>query len=250
MNVVVDGLMANYSSAGRGKLVLLLHGWGDSGKGLASLQKALSEKFQVLAVDLPGFGATQAPKASWDLDDYSNWLADLLEKLGLKQPYAVVGHSNGGALAIRSISLGKLAPEKLVLLAASGVRTNSRAKRFFLKIVAKTGNIATFWMPERKRQALRKNLYGVAGSDMLVAPHLQETFKRTVRQDVQGDAAGIKLPTLLLYAGKDPAIPVADGKQYHSLISGSKLEILPDAGHFVHLDQSEKVANLIKGFLA
>ena len=229
--------------------MLILHGWGDSAKGLKELAGRLDKNYQVLALDLPGFGATAAPKGVWDLDDYARFVSAVSSKLGLEQPYAVVGHSNGGALAVRAVSLKELRPEKLVLMAASGVRTNSRVKRAFIKFIAKTGNIATIWMPEHYRQALRKSLYGVAGSDMLVVPALQETFKKTVRQDVQADAVALDVPTLLIYAANDDAIPLADGKQYHSLIKGSRLEVIPEAGHFVHLDQPQKVAALIEDFL-
>jgi pimeloyl-ACP methyl ester carboxylesterase len=249
VNIVVDNLLTNYRLSGKGKLVLLLHGWGDSARGLAKLQKNLADKYEVLALDLPGFGGTQAPQSAWDLDDYARFIVAALEKLELKQPYALLGHSNGGALAIRAASMGLLKPEKLILLAAAGVRTNSAGKRLFLKIVAKTGNLATIWMPERYRKGLRKSLYGAAGSDILVAPHLEDTFKKTVRQDVQGDAVAIDMPTLLVYAADDDAIPVADGKQYHDLIKGSDLKIVEGAGHFVHIDQPEEVARLIKEFL-
>lgn len=247
--MVVNDLMTSYQLAGKGKLVLLLHGWGDSLQGLQALADDLSKKYQVLSLDLPGFGATQAPKDVWDLDDYAEFVAAALQKLELGQPYAVLGHSNGGALAIRSIALKKLQPEKLVLLAASGIRTRGGAKRLLLKVLAKVGNVATLWMPERYRQALRKSLYGSVGSDMLVAPHLTETFKKTVRQDVQKDAAVITAPTLLIYADQDADVPVADGHKYKQLIKNSQLEIIENAGHFVHHDQPEVVAKLVQEFL-
>lgn len=249
MQIVVDNLLTNYTLAGKGRLVLLLHGWGDSLKGMTGLQDELSDDYQVLAVDLPGFGGTQAPKEVWDLDNYAKFLEALLTKLTLSQPYAVIGHSNGGALAIRAVSLRSLQPQKLVLLAASGVRTNNKLKRFVLKIIAKAGNIATIGLPERYRQALRKSLYGAAGSDLFVTPHLQDTFKKTVRQDVQGDAAAIEVPTLLIYAADDDAIPVADGRQYHSLMNNSRLEIVEQASHYVYRDQPEQVGRLVKDFL-
>lgn len=249
MNIVVDNLLTNYKLSGKGKLVVLLHGWGDSLEGLAGLQKRLAAHYQVLSVDLPGFGNTQAPPAVWGLDEYARFVAAVLEKLDLKQPYAVIGHSNGGALAIRATGNGVLEPQKVVLLAASGIRTNNPGKRFFLKILAKTGNIATLWMPERYRRGLRKSLYGTVGSDMLAVPHLQETFKKTVRQDVQGDAAAIQAPTLLIYGADDEDVPPADGERYKQLISDSRLEIIGQAGHFIHHDQPEKVAGLIEDFL-
>lgn len=249
MNIIVDELLVNYQLVGNGKLVVLLHGWGDSSQGLSGLQASLAKDYKVLALDLPGFGATQAPKAVWDLDNYGGFVRDTLAKLELGSPYALIGHSNGGAVAIRAVSLTILRPQKLILMAAAGIRTGNTLKRLALKIVAKTGNIATIWMPERYRRKLRESLYGVAGSDMLVVPELQETFKKSVRQDVQKDAVKITIPTLLIYGQNDRAVPVVDGQKYHQLIKNSKLEIVPEAEHFVHLDQSAKVVQLIEEFL-
>lgn len=249
MHIVVDGLLTNYDLAGSGKVILLLHGWGDSLRGLSGLTADLAKGYKVVTLDLPGFGATEAPKDVWDLDDYADFVSAFLKKLKLDQPFAIVGHSNGGALAIRAIGLGTLKPKKLVLIAASGIRTGHGTRRFVLKIFAKTGNLATIWMPERYRQALRKSLYGAAGSDMFVAPHLKETYKKVVRQDVQADAAKIDLPTLLIYATNDQSIPLSAGKKYQQMITNSKLEVIDSAGHFVHHDQPVKVMHLIEGFL-
>ncbi len=249
MNIVVNDLLTHYQLTGKGKLVLLLHGWGDNAAGLKDLQISLARQYQVLAIDLPGFGSTQAPKIVWSLDNYARFVGAALDKLKLPQPYAVVGHSNGGALAIRALGEGVLQPHKLVLIAASGIRNGSQTKRFILKVVAKVGNFATMGLPERYRSNLRKSLYGAAGSDMLVVPQLQETFKKTVRQDVQSDAAAIDVPTLLIYATDDKAIPLEDGKLYNQLIKNSRLEVISDAGHFIHKDQPEQVQVLIEEFL-
>lgn len=249
MQVIVDDLITNCELTGKGKLVLLLHGWGDNLHGLRHLQAALAKHYQVLTVDLPGFGSSEAPKTVWDLDNYAHFTADLLKKLELPETYAVIGHSNGGAITIRAISLHLLDPERVVLLAASGIRTQQHARRFALKVIAKTGSAATVWMPDRYRQALRKSLYGAAGSDLLVMPQLQETFKKTVRQDVQADARLVTMPTLLIYAADDQAVPLVSGQRYKQLIPNSKLEVIEAAGHFVHLDQPQQVSNLIERFL-
>jgi pimeloyl-ACP methyl ester carboxylesterase len=249
MQLLVDGLMTHYETAGtKGPVVLLLHGWADRLETFATLQKVLSNSYRTVALDLPGFGTTEAPSSVWNLDNYAQFVKLFLSKTGL-QPYACIGHSNGGALLIRAVSLGEVEPQKLVLLAASGIRPASSPRRTLFKIIAKEGKVATVFLPERYRQKLRKKLYGAAGSDMLVAPHLQETFKVTVRQDVQADAAKLKVPTLLIYGSKDRATPAADGQKYHQLIKDSRLEIVPSE-HFVHQEQAEKVAELIKEFLA
>lgn len=249
MQIVVDELLTHYELAGKGKLVVLLHGWGDQSQGLSGLRRRLAGHYRVLSPDLPGFGGSQPPDGVWDLDDYAAFVANLLTKLDLKQPYAVIGHSNGGALAIRAAALGAVRPRKLVLLAASGIRGGQRAKRLTLKIIAKVGDAATLWLPERYRQALRRSLYGAAGSDMLVMPELQETFKRTVRQDVQADAATIELPVLLIYGEDDRAVPLEHGRTYARLMPNSRLAVIKRAGHFLHLDQPAEVETLIEEFL-
>lgn len=249
MNVVVDGLLTHYELNGKGKLVLLLHGWGDGIKSWAGLRAALSRGYQVLAVDLPGFGASQAPKEPWNLDNYAHFIKALLGKLELDQPYAAIGHSNGGAVVIRAISLGAVHPQKLVLLAASGVRAQNRPRALVLSSLAKTGKAATIWLPRRHRQALRERLYHAAGSDMLVMPELQQTYKRIIRQDVQADAATITIPTLLVYGADDTATPISHGRRYEKLIKNSRLLMVPDAGHFLHLDRPEQVRDLVEEFL-
>lgn len=248
MNIIVNDQLVHFEQQGVGRTVLLLHGWGDSLVGLSALQNELSQNYSVLSLDLPGFGSSQTPKGIWNLDNYALFIKALLTKLKL-EPYAVIGHSNGGALAIKAVAIGALQPEKLVLLAASGIRTGQSAKRVSLKIVAKVGNAATIWLPKTTRSKLRTKLYGAAGSDMLVVENLKDTFKATVRQDVQADAAKLKLPTLLIFADHDKAVPLADGKTYHSLIKNSELKIIEGAGHFVHLDEPIKIAALIEEFL-
>jgi pimeloyl-ACP methyl ester carboxylesterase len=238
VNVIVDHKLTSYKLSGKGKLVLLIHGWGDNAATFKALQEDLSGKYTVLAVDLPGFGGSAL------------FLQALLKKLKLPEPYALIGHSNGGALVIRAISLGTLKPQKLVLIAAAGIRSGQKLKRLMLKTVAKIGNVATIWFPEGKRQALRKKLYGVAGSDMLVVPELKETFKKTVRQDVTLDAAKVKIDTLLIYAEDDHAVPLAIGRKYKQLITNSQLTVISGAGHFVHHDQEARVFQLVEEFIA
>ena len=248
MKIIVDQLVVNYSLTGKGKTILLLHGWGDDIRTFAKLRQELDKDYQTVALDLPGFGASQAPKEVWGLDDYANFIAHFLKKLELTS-YAIIGHSNGGALAIRGLATGKIKSDKLVLIAAAGIRNKNGLKKFSTKVVAKTGKAATFWLPNDYKQRLRKRLYGTIGSDLLVMPYLEETFKKTVRQDVQKDAAALSLPTLLIFADRDPAIPLEDGKTYHALIKQSELKVLKSSDHFVHHDQPGSVLKLIKEFL-
>lgn len=249
MQVVVDGLLTHYESTGKGSTLLLIHGWGDSLSTYDTLTDAL-KAYQVVRLDLPGFGATEPPKEVWGLTDYAQFVAAFLAKLELK-PQAIVGHSNGGAVAIVGLADNVLTPKKLVLLASAGIRNRQSLRKYLLKAVAKFGKLLTWWLPKRHKRALQKKFYGTIGSDMLVAPHLQETFKRTVAEDITSHAHHLSLPTLLIYGDHDAATPVKDvGIPLHDAIPGSKLHIIHGADHFVHQQATEQVAVQIKEFIS
>jgi len=247
--VVVDSLLTKYTVSGKGKAILLLHGWGDSSAGLSGLQSELSKKYTVVTPDLPGFGGSQAPSGDWDLSDYAGFVGNFLKKIDTNKLYAVIGHSNGGAIAIRGLSNGDFASDKLVLMAAAGIRGTAKTRNKVLRLVAKAGKALTTPLPKSAKNRLRRKVYKTIGSDMLVAEHLQGTFKKVVADDVRADAAKLNLPTLLLYGGSDEASPAWYGETYHSLIKGSKLEVLPESGHFIHLEQPQIVTVEIEEFL-
>jgi len=82
MQVVVDSQLVQYAAQGKGELVLILHGWGDSSLGWRDLTAELAKKYQVIAVDLPGFGGSEAPKEAWDLSNYARFVQHFLQKIG------------------------------------------------------------------------------------------------------------------------------------------------------------------------
>jgi pimeloyl-ACP methyl ester carboxylesterase len=250
MQVIVDALLVHYEQAGTGKTVVILHGWGDSGSGFGDLIAHFSKKYHIIALDLPGFGGSQTPTHAWGLDEYGRFVAAFLRKIKVAPVWAVIGHSNGGAIAIRAVANGWLQPERLVLLASAGIRGVYKGRNRAYRLIAKTGKLAAKPLPRVAQARLRKKLYTSIGSDMLVAEHLQETFKRVVTDDVREDAKRIDVPTLLMYGEADTQTPVSYGEQYHELISNSTLEVLPGVGHFLHLERPGVVYKAIGGFLA
>lgn len=249
MQVVVNSLLTQYERVGKGKTVIVLHGWGDSSKGWQAFQEVLSKDYDVVVIDLPGFGGTQTPAVSWGLDDYAAFIQDFMKKIRVK-PYAIIAHSNGGAIAVRGIAKSLLSPERLILLDSAGIRNLYKGRKKILRVITKTGKLMTLPLPKTVKKRLRRKVYKTVGSDMLVVERLQETFKRVVTDDIQTDAATLDIPTLLVYGEDDLATPVQYGRILHNLISHSTFEIVPEAGHFVHLDKPDPVLDTVRGFLA
>ena len=259
MQVVVDNLLTSYERCGKPdasvkpetqpRKVLILHGWGDDSHGWAETCAQLSDGFDIVTLDLPGFGGSAAPPQAWGIGDYAAFVAAFLQKIDF-QPYAIIGHSNGGAIAVRGLAEGKLHAERLVLLSSAGIRNVMHGRRSLLRVLTKAGKVVTYPLPSSVKKKLRSHLYTTIGSDLLIAEHMQETFKRVVTDDIQADAAKLTLPTLLVYGEDDAATPVQYGRILRNLISGSKLETIAEAGHFVHLDKPETVIPMVRKFLS
>lgn len=250
MKVIVNDLLTNYTTSGKGsENVVLIHGWADDLASFKDLQADLSRTYRVISLDLPGAGATDAPPVAWNLDDYCEFLAAFLKKIKVGKVYALVGHSHGGAVAICGLAGGTLTSKKLVLLASAGVRDVRTARKKVLKAVAKTGKLLTKPLPKSVRTRMRRRLYQAAGSDLLVAEHMQETFKKVVGQDIQTEAASLQLPVLLIYGQEDTSTPPAYGRLLQDRIVGSDLKVLANGGHHIHHDQPGAVAKLIREFL-
>lgn len=248
MQVVVDGLLTNYSKNGQGKTVICLHGWGTSSDTFAGLQKNLPD-YTLLAPDLPGFGGSEPPQKTWGLENYAKFVSAWLKKINQGEIYAVIGHSNGGAVAIKAISEDIIKPKKLVLLASAGIRGRQKVRKILLKIVAKTGKVAIVPLSKTTKRKLRVKFYKKIGSDLLIVEGMEETFKKTVAEDVQSVASKLQLPTLLVYGESDEETPAKYGEILHNTINGSKLVKLPKTGHFLLHEKPEEVSKLIKDFL-
>lgn len=251
MQLVVDGKLTTYTEVGSGKKnILFLHGWGDSSTTFEMLAKDIvkeNKQYKAILLDLPGFGGTSAPKEAWGLEEYASFVADFLKKSKL-QASTVVGHSNGGAIAIKGLSSHKLDADNLVLIASAGIRDPSLKKKA-LKAASVPAKLALKALPKSSQKKVRKKLYGAVGSDYLVVENMQDTFKRVVSSDVAESASKLKLPVCLIYGALDDPTPPELGVRLSKIISGSKFNLIAEAGHFVHQEQVYKVSRLIRQFI-
>jgi pimeloyl-ACP methyl ester carboxylesterase len=250
MNVIINGLVISYQDIGdkNNKAVLFLHGWADEGSSFKEFTHPLADRYRCILIDLPGFGSSETPSEALEMADFSDTISKFLDKIRVK-PYAIIGHSNGGAIAVNAVSSGKAKPKKLILLASSGIRSGQKVKKRVYKIMAKPANAALKILPAHKRDKLKKSIYGKIGSDYLIVEKMKETFKNIVSYDISSDAGRLKLPTLLIYGSSDTSTPPEMGNELHNLIQDSRLKIIGGAGHFVHQDKSREVAEYIEDFL-
>src|SRR3989338_8464939 len=102
--MIVDNLATEYADQGQGPVILMLHGWGGSLHGFDLLVNDLVQNHRVIRLDLPGFGGTDAPTETWNLDNYISFTKNFVNKLfpvdpsspgssGWNSIEAIIGHS-------------------------------------------------------------------------------------------------------------------------------------------------------------
>lgn len=100
----IDGRCVAYLEQGSGPPIVLLHAGAGSGKQWIKTSALLQNRYRVLAPDLWGFGGTESWSSEQELthDDQANLVAEVIERL-CREPVHLVGHSYGGATAVRVI---------------------------------------------------------------------------------------------------------------------------------------------------
>lgn len=224
--------------------VIILHGWTTSKEKWGPLLTELKKSSQVEILDIPVL--TSKADRAWTLDDYVNWLNDLLAKE--KQPVVLIGHSNGGRIALKLASQNPQQISKLILIDSAGIYHNElplRLKRLVFDKIAKVGK--SF----KEHPILRKVFYKIIGeSDYRDGNLLQrQTMINLINQDLKDVLKDINIPTLIIWGEKDNITPLKDGLLMNQQIKNSQLLVVGSAGHSPHFSHTRKVVEKIREFV-
>lgn len=233
----IKNLEIYYKTAGEGKPLLILHGWESKSDNWIKVMELLSSKIKVIIPDLPGFGKSNKPPLPWTLDDYVSFVEEFKDHLGLEKFY-LLGHSFGGAVAVKYALCNKV--NKLFLVAASCIRRKTLKKKI-LFVVSKVFKIFGF-IPY-----LRKAFYRFfVKSDYLTAKGLmKKTYLNVIKEDLTGELKNIKDPVLIVWGENDTITPLKEAQIIKENIKGSKLVVIPSAGHDLERKTPEALAKKI-----
>jgi pimeloyl-ACP methyl ester carboxylesterase len=245
----VCGLRTRYLLRGSGSPVLVLHGWGASIETVYPIVTGLEPVASVCALDLPGFGQTEPPPQPWGVEDYQAFTAAFMDALAIERP-TIVGHSNGGRIAIRMAATEPARTRRLVLVDSAGIRPK-RTLRYYRRVgMAKVGKYAARYLGA-PGERLRARIVGrVASSDYAAAGEMRPTLVRLVNSDLREWLPRISVPTLLVWGAEDTDTPLADGRLMEQLIPDAGLVVLDGAGHYSYLDQPARFARIVAHFVA
>ncbi len=237
--------------------VLLLHGWGRSLQDLRPLAQALTDACWTHAVDLPGHGASPPPPEPWGVPEHARLLHDYI-RTEIQSSTTVVGHSNGGRIALYMAGTPEHASaiDRLALVSPSGVepdRSWAYHVRSGLATALKTPVRAlpsSLQAPAEDwlRHSLAWRLLGSADYNAQTGV-MRTTFVKTVNDHLDEELEHIQVPTLLFWGTEDEAISRRQMERMTAKIDDCGLVELDGADHFGHLDQPETVQAGLRHFL-
>lgn len=239
MQIKVQGLNVNYIQYGKGKDILLLHGWGQNIEMMKPLGDAFCDRFRITIIDFPGFGQSEEPKEAWTIDKYSLMLEEFVKQTGIKKPI-VMGHSFGGRVAIRYSARNPI--EKLILFGSPCIRTNEDLS-LKVKILKKLKTLPGMnKFGEFMKQYIGSRDYKAA------SPIMRQTLVEVVNEDLSKYAREIEEPTLLIWGEQDTEAPVSEAKELEKIMMDAALIILPGT-HYAYLENLTRVITILNNFI-
>ncbi len=239
MKINIKDINVNYIQYGKGKDIILLHGWGQNIEMMKPIGDQLQNKYRITIIDFPGFGESDEPQSAWTISDYSLLLEELVKKLKIKKP-VIMGHSFGGRVAIRYSSNNVI--DKLVLFGSPCIRTTEvlTLKVKILKTLKKMPGMNT--IGEKMKKYIGSRDYKAA------SPIMRQTLVNTVNEDLSQYAKQIEEPTLLIWGDNDTEAPLDDAKVLEQMMVDAALIVLPGT-HYAYLENLYQVVNIINAFL-
>lgn len=247
--VDAQGVPVAVRRGGAGEAALFVHGYAFTGRWLP-FHERLAERVDLVAPDLPGFGATPLPDGITGFDDLVLVLRDVLDALDLERVH-LVGWSFGGWAAAQLAVFHPHRVRSLTLLAPFGLRVPDAPLTDF------------FAAAPDVRQALPFNGDPSGHEDLLVDPRSPEGFAALYaeaaaaarymwnpRYDVKLDRRlpHLRVPALVVAAGDDRIVPRAHADRWVELLPDARLEVVPGAGHGLVVQQPERCADLVASF--
>lgn len=251
----VEGYRTGYFEGGRGETLVLLHGFGDSRTAFLQSSKYLTDRYHVIMPDLPGFGdSPHDPERNYAIHSQVVFLHKFLEKIGVKEFY-LGGNSMGGHISAAYTLQYPREVKALILVAAAGLRVHDPVP--YNNVLEKIQTAADFEKMLDKTfvkkpfipAPFRAYLMEKSGLDFDWQNHIRSQIRSGGDYILNGRAAGIRVPTLVLYGDHDQIVEPAVGKLYAKLIRNSKEVIYENCGHAPQYEEPERTAKSIRDFL-
>ena len=248
--------------------IVLLHGTSASLHTWQGWAEALRGQRRVIRMDLPGFALTGPnPENDYSIERYVAFVTALADQLGV-QRFVLGGNSLGGQIAWATAVAHPQRVASLILVDASGYAFESAKTPIKVPlgfVMASIKPLAPLVENTLPRGLVDQSVKAVYGDPAKVTPALvnlyydislragnRKALLRRLEQGYTGDTqtlGQLKLPTLILWGGRDRLIPLEFGERFARDIGGSRLVVFDGLGHVPHEEDPAATVAEVKRFL-
>lgn len=238
MQLVIDGILTNYIEYGTSEkpCLLILHGWGNDIASWKNVASTLSDKWHVLLLDLPGFGATNRPEKTFDTYDYANFVEAFLTKLNILE-FSILGHSFGGRIGI-IISSRSTKVQRLILVDSAGIGD-------FSSIYRKMVGFLKMFRPIIPKSLMRRLRRHIGSTDYIQAGEMKDVFLKVIAQDLTHLLSRISCATLIIWGDRDDILDIKLALAFKEKIKGSKVRVVWGAKHHPHIEKPTEFIEIL-----
>lgn len=258
-SIVTDHGILHYESIGRGRPVILLHGWINSWDVWRDCMIALANRgtYRVYALDFWGFGdsAKQTTNTAFQVNSYVQMVYEFMEALGI-QSAPVFGHSMGGTVAMQ---LALMYPERIRKFAIVGSPIQGSSLNLFLKLAGQGWIAELVWRYPILRSTVMWLL--LQGDSERVRNMIFRDVKRAsvdsffcsindLRQtDLREQLKSLSVPVLGIYGVKDNIVSPRNAKILTNGTKMATIKMMYHSRHFPMTDEPQEFLQTIDNFL-
>jgi pimeloyl-ACP methyl ester carboxylesterase len=239
--LVLQGGVVHYEYFGRGRPLVLLHGWLGSWRYWVPVMDALSEEYRVYAFDLWGFGDSDKSRDRYDLGSYVNLLDAFINELGIRGPVPLIGHALGASVAVayaceHADDVDRIMAISLPLgLDSVNQRLISGGGSFVNRVLGRSQG---------------ETFDSVKSEFNRAAPEaIEKSVRSVLRMDLRSTLRKLEIPLLLVYGEQDNVVTPRDASQYAGVNNSVRTMLFPQCRHFPMLDRSSQFNRLLQDFL-
>jgi pimeloyl-ACP methyl ester carboxylesterase len=259
-----SGVTAYYRRAGRGRPLILLHGWGGSSSLWQETLHRLADGHDVIAPDLPGFGQSAPMSGPLSIERLADWVLAFADRLGLAT-FDLNGHSLSGAVAVHVAARRPRRVRRLVLTGFSTFKDERERKLVdaIHHVIALWLSLRRPWMAERdafvrliggrfvyqlptERGPLREAMRDFMRMDKRTA---LETARGAGNPAISTALAAVDVPALVIAGRNDQIMPPAGAPVAAQRLRFGRLQWIERCGHLPMLEYPQEYHRLLADFL-
>jgi len=256
-SITTDQGIVHYEVYGRGRPVILLHGWLGSWGLWQETMSFIGRYYRTYALDFWGFGESGKKRDSYDVQDFVSLVDQFMEQLGISQA-PLVGHSMGGTV---SLSVAIHYPQRVRKVVVVGSPIEGSSLNLLLKLFGRRPVAYVVYNNKWSFQLFYHVLAPFYSKDKRWPEMMDrdlskitlESFLYSIaslrKTDLRPRLNEVKIPAMGMYGDKDIVVHPAQWKDMLAGIPHARIERFHAAGHFIMLDEPQRFSETLKNFL-